>query len=124
MSDKGAQRLCETRQTEQRRKRRVRINPRRAALLSLYELHLLMRAKRETERGRNRRREWERGIVALHNGPANIPVSPSLAPWACACVGAADCKNEGWEKKGIGKGRGQGYNGWEGLKIPPYVTHT
>lgn len=77
-----------------------------------------------TERGRNRRREWERGIVALHNGPANIPVSPSLAPWACACVGAADCTNEGWEKKGIGKGRGQGYNGWEGLKIPPYVTHT
>ncbi|KAK2901157.1 hypothetical protein Q8A67_009272 [Cirrhinus molitorella] len=48
MSDKGAQRLCETRQTEQRRKRRVRINPRRAALLSLYELHLLMRAKRES----------------------------------------------------------------------------
>lgn len=46
--DKGVQRLCETRQTEQRRKRRVRINPRRAALLSLYELHLLMRAKRES----------------------------------------------------------------------------
>lgn len=60
--------------------------------------------------------------MALHNGPANIPVSPSLAPWACACVGAADCKNEGWEKKGIGKGRGQ----WVGRaqNIPPYVTHT
>ncbi len=46
--DKGVQRLRETRQTEQRTKRRVRINPRRAALLSLYELHLLVRAKRES----------------------------------------------------------------------------
>lgn len=45
MSDKGVQRLCETRQ---RRKRRGWINLCWAALLSLYELHLLMRAKRES----------------------------------------------------------------------------
>lgn len=62
------------------------------------------RTEREGETG-----GWS-GREGLWHYTTDLPIFPSLpslAPWACACVGAADCKNEGWEKKGIGKGRGQ-----------------
>lgn len=135
MSDKGVQRLCETRQTEQRRKRRVWINlcmgcfafslwaaPAHASKERVCwnrDAHLnvplaaeLLRSEcrvfiEQREREKQEDGVGERDCGATQRTCQYSRISIFSTVGMCLCGSSWLYKNEGWEKKGIGKGRGK-----------------